>query len=56
LIRGENDRGCVICLDPRIAVKGYGKIFLNALPNCPRIFEKGPLMQEKLKEFFKQFQ
>ncbi|MCH9627742.1 MAG: putative ATP-dependent DNA helicase YoaA [Chlamydiales bacterium] len=38
LIRNKADRGCVVCLDTRLAKKGYGKHFLKSLPNCPVVF------------------
>lgn len=34
LIRNKDDRGCVVCLDPRLVKKGYGKFFIRALPLC----------------------
>lgn len=34
LIRTKNDRGTVVCLDPRIVSKPYGKLFLESLPEC----------------------
>ncbi len=36
LIRTKSDRGIVVILDPRVMTKSYGKMFLNALPPCPR--------------------
>lgn len=51
LIRSKSDRGCVICLDHRLATKGYGKIFLNTLPNCPRVFDQSKNVIAKLEEF-----
>ncbi len=38
LMRKNDDRGCVICLDHRIIKKGYGKQFLLSLPNCRTCF------------------
>ncbi len=35
LIRTKSDKGIVVILDPRVLSKGYGKMFLNALPKCP---------------------
>jgi ATP-dependent DNA helicase DinG len=35
LIRGHADRGVVAVLDPRLRTKGYGRAFLNSLPDCP---------------------
>ena len=35
LIRTKSDSGIVVILDPRVLSKGYGRMFLNALPKCP---------------------
>lgn len=35
LIRRKDDNGIVVILDPRVATKRYGKMFLKALPQCP---------------------
>ncbi|HEX4149804.1 MAG TPA: helicase C-terminal domain-containing protein, partial [Pirellulales bacterium] len=37
LIRTRRDRGQVVILDPRVATKRYGKIFLDSLPGCRRV-------------------
>lgn len=37
LIRNKQDRGIAVILDNRILTKQYGKLFLNAMPNAPRI-------------------
>ncbi|MEZ6242361.1 MAG: ATP-dependent DNA helicase [Phycisphaerales bacterium] len=37
LIRSTTDTGRVVVLDPRIITKGYGKLFLNALPEGVRV-------------------
>jgi len=34
LIRTATDRGIVVLFDPRVLTKGYGKSFLDALPEC----------------------
>jgi len=34
LIRTQEDTGTVAVLDPRIATKSYGRIFLRSLPDC----------------------
>ncbi len=34
LIRSRNDKGIVVILDGRVKTKRYGKLFLDALPNC----------------------
>ncbi len=36
LIRSRTDHGTVICLDPRIVSKPYGKLFIESLPECRR--------------------
>lgn len=54
LIRNKEDRGCVICLDPRLVKKGYGKQFLKSLPLCPRYFESSAILAHKLEEFYQQ--
>jgi ATP-dependent DNA helicase DinG len=34
LIRTRTDRGTVVCLDPRIVTKPYGRLFIESLPAC----------------------
>jgi ATP-dependent DNA helicase DinG len=36
LIRSHEDRGVVSVLDPRLLTRGYGAMFLESLPECPR--------------------
>lgn len=36
LIRRATDTGIVVILDPRVLTKGYGRAFLDALPDCRR--------------------
>lgn len=43
LIRNKQDRGVVLVLDKRIATKGYGRWFLESLPNCP--IRSGPVRE-----------
>jgi len=38
LIRSRDDRGIVAILDCRVKTKRYGRMFLEALPQCPIIF------------------
>lgn len=52
LIRAKEDRGCVICLDPRLVNKGYGKKFLKSLPSCPHRFEKDEEYAKTIRQFF----
>ena len=37
LIRSKTDTGIVAILDGRVITKRYGRIFLDALPNCRRV-------------------
>jgi ATP-dependent DNA helicase DinG len=39
LIRSRSDTGLVVVLDPRVLTKGYGKTFLEALPECRRFVD-----------------
>jgi ATP-dependent DNA helicase DinG len=39
LIRTRTDHGRVVCLDPRIVTKPYGRLFIESLPECRRIEE-----------------
>lgn len=38
LIRSRTDRGIVVVLDSRLVSKRYGQLFLDALPDCPRVY------------------
>ncbi len=40
LIRSRVDRGIVVILDPRVLTKRYGRMFLDALPACPRVHDR----------------
>jgi ATP-dependent DNA helicase DinG len=37
LIRTRTDHGTVVCLDPRIVTKQYGRLFIESLPDCRRV-------------------
>jgi ATP-dependent DNA helicase DinG len=39
LIRAATDTGMVVILDPRVLTKGYGRSFLEALPDCFRFVD-----------------
>ena len=39
LIRTKTDTGMVVIFDPRVLTKGYGRAFLQALPNCRRFVD-----------------
>jgi ATP-dependent DNA helicase DinG len=41
LIRSHEDRGVVAVLDPRLLTRGYGTMFLESLPDCPRTSQVG---------------
>jgi ATP-dependent DNA helicase DinG len=42
LIRTATDTGTVFILDPRVLTKGYGRNFLEALPECRRFVDGAP--------------
>jgi ATP-dependent DNA helicase DinG len=37
LIRTRTDHGTVVCLDPRIVTKPYGRLFVESLPECRHV-------------------
>jgi ATP-dependent DNA helicase DinG len=39
LIRTCTDKGMVVILDPRVLTKGYGRTFLESLPDCRRFVD-----------------
>ena len=41
LIRTKRDRGQVVLLDPRVRTKRYGPIFLESLPDCTIVNDRG---------------
>ena len=43
LVRTATDTGMVVILDPRVLTKGYGRAFLDALPDCRRFVDGVPL-------------
>jgi len=45
LIRGHGDRGVVAILDPRLRSRGYGQAFLEALPGCPLVDDRGAVAE-----------
>lgn len=53
LIRNKRDRGCIVCLDTRLVTKGYGKMFLNSLPQCEQIIAEGPQILERMRDFYR---
>lgn len=53
LIRGHKDRGCVLCLDTRIATKSYGAFFLNTIPKCQTLFADSATIEKEMREFYR---
>lgn len=53
LLRRKDDFGCVVCLDPRLIKSAYGKSFLKALPNCPKIIGDQGFIADAIDNFFK---
>jgi ATP-dependent DNA helicase DinG len=43
LIRVRSDTGMVVILDPRVLTKGYGRSFLEALPECRTFVDGKPI-------------
>lgn len=46
LIRTATDTGMVVILDPRVKTKPYGRIFLESLPDCHRIYHNARMPRE----------
>jgi len=42
LIRTKSDEGIVVLFDPRVLTKGYGRMFLDAIPQCKRFIDGAP--------------
>lgn len=53
LIRKKKDRGCIICLDPRLITKPYGSLFINSLPNCQKLFLETPRLFPAIEDFYR---
>jgi len=41
LIRSRDDSGIVVIMDSRVVTKRYGRLFLDALPDCQRVYASG---------------
>jgi ATP-dependent DNA helicase DinG len=52
LLRTKSDRGCVLCLDPRLVKKNYGKFFLNSLPPAATYFAPRDKVLAEMQRFF----
>ncbi len=54
LIRNKQDRGCILCLDPRLIKKNYGRLFLNSLPHCSQMtLSTSDELQLQMENFYK---
>lgn len=53
LIRNRRDRGCIVCLDTRLLTKGYGRMFLQSLPNCQKVFAESEQVQAHMQDFYR---
>lgn len=52
LIRTTTDRGVVLFLDKRVVTKGYGRAFLDALPDTQRCIGPWPTVLRAVEIFF----
>lgn len=52
LLRSQQDRGCIVCLDHRLLSKSYGKLFLDSLPSCKKYFGSKENMYKEMKAFY----
>ncbi len=52
LIRTTEDFGCIVCLDSRLLTKAYGKLFLNSLPNCEKVFAPSETILQRIQSFY----
>ena len=53
LIRNKKDRGCILCLDNRLLLKSYGRLFLNSLPPCRQLFVEMDELQKQMEDFYR---
>ena len=52
LIRHKEDRGVVLILDNRVVKRGYGRQFLNSLPDVPVVAGAAEEVELAIQEFF----
>ncbi len=52
LIRQKTDRGIVLILDSRVVRRGYGRLFLQSLPDVPVATMPRVELMQKLRDFF----
>lgn len=53
LLRSQQDRGCIICLDHRLLSKSYGKLFLDSLPLCKNYFGSKEDVYKEMRAFLR---
>lgn len=53
LLRSQQDKGCIVCLDHRLLNRSYGKIFLNSLPACKTYFGSKEGVYKEMRDFYK---
>ena len=53
LLRSQQDRGCIVCLDHRLLSKSYGKLFLNSLPLCKNYFGSKEDVYKEMRAFLR---
>lgn len=53
LIRKKKDRGCIVCLDTRLLTKSYGKLFINSLPECQKLYSETKSIFPEIEEFYR---
>ncbi len=52
LIRNRYDRGCVVCLDPRLVKKNYGQRFIKSLPPCQQCVKSSTALLDDVRRFY----
>jgi ATP-dependent DNA helicase DinG len=52
LIRSETDRGMVVLLDRRVAVKKYGSIFTSSVEAPAKVVFQEEMMEREIDDFF----
>lgn len=52
LIRSLDDRGAILCLDPRLVTASYGGVFVRSLPVRPRIARGADALADSVSSWF----
>lgn len=53
LMRRKSDRGCVLCLDQRLFTRGYGRLFMESLPDCVTSFAGSNAIFSEMRNFYR---